>query len=126
MQHVTVNVSLFRNVVEVSHEDNKEPSGSKNDGEFLDKLNNCLLLKNKSVPRSSLRHVKHRRNCSVKIYFKSLWRWYVNTIIAFLDIIRRPVFHLTQNVSETILSPSSGKILLSWAQTIDIVPISGH
>jgi hypothetical protein len=31
--------------------------------------------------------------------YKSLLRWYINTIIEFLDIIQHPVFYLTRNVS---------------------------
>jgi hypothetical protein len=35
-------------------------------------------------------------------------------------------FLFKYNVSETALSPSSGKNLLSWAQSIELVPTSGH
>jgi hypothetical protein len=48
----------------------------------------------------------------------------------FLNIIHRPVFiyehsHKTQRFGDWILSPSSGKNLLTWAQSIELVPISG-
>jgi hypothetical protein len=45
----------------------------------------------------------------------------------FLDIIDRPVFfYLKHNVSETgVLSSSSGKSLLNWVQSIELVPVSG-
>jgi hypothetical protein len=53
---------------------------------------------------------------------KSLWRWYINTIIEFLDIIHHPVFLFkTQCFRDWILSPSSGKSLLSLAQSSELV-----
>jgi hypothetical protein len=47
------------------------------------------------------------------------------TFIEFLDIIHLPVFFLlkTQRLGDWILSLSSD--LLSWAQSIGVVPISG-
>jgi hypothetical protein len=36
-----------------------------------------------------------------QIRSKCLWRWYVNTIIVFLDIIYCPVFYLKCNILET-------------------------
>jgi hypothetical protein len=47
------------------------------------------------------------------------------TIIQSLDIIHHPVCYLKYNVSDIGLSPSLGKSLLSWAQSIKLVPISG-
>jgi hypothetical protein len=43
---------------------------------------------------------RHNRSTTDYIRSKSLWRWYINTIIVFLDIIHRPVF-IYNNVSET-------------------------
>jgi hypothetical protein len=43
-----------------------------------------------------------------------------------LDIIHRRVFIYKQRFGDWILSPSSGKSLLSWAQSIELVPTSGH
>jgi hypothetical protein len=42
----------------------------------------------------------------------------------FLDIIHRPVLYLKQRFEDWILSPSSGKNLFVWAQSIELVPIS--
>jgi hypothetical protein len=53
-----------------------------------------------------------RTNSMKQIRSKSLWRWYINTIIDFLDIIYRPVFSFKNDVSETTLSSSWGKSLL--------------
>jgi hypothetical protein len=49
-----------------------------------------------------------------------------DTIIVFLDIIHHP-FSLfkTKRFGDWILSPSSGKNLLIWAQSVELVPISG-
>jgi hypothetical protein len=33
-----------------------------------------------------------KENKMEPIRYKSLWRWYINTSIMFLDIIHRPVF----------------------------------
>jgi hypothetical protein len=54
---------------------------------------------------------------SAFIKCKSLWQWYISTNIMLLDIIlrpvliwkHRPVYFSKHNVSETILSPPSGK-----------------
>jgi hypothetical protein len=47
------------------------------------------------------------------------------TIIDVLGITHRRIFYLKTNVSETgLLSPSSGKSLLSWTQPIELVPVS--
>jgi hypothetical protein len=44
----------------------------------------------------------------------------MNTVIEFLDIIYRHVLLLkTRRFGDWILSPSSGKSLLSWAQSIE-------
>jgi hypothetical protein len=48
-----------------------------------------------------------------------LWRWYINTTITILDIIHRPIFYL-KHVSETGFC-----LLLSWAQSTELVPLSG-
>jgi hypothetical protein len=52
----------------------------------------------------------------------------VNKIIVFLDIIHRPVFFYLKHTTfrNWVLSPSSGEILLSWAQSIELVPTSVH
>jgi hypothetical protein len=52
----------------------------------------------------------------------------VNTITEILDIAHGRVLFLfkTQRVGDWILSPSSGKSIFSWAQSIELVPISGH
>jgi hypothetical protein len=51
---------------------------------------------------------------------------YIDIIIAFLVSIHRRVSYLKETFRDWILSPSSGKNLLSWAQLIELVPISGH
>jgi hypothetical protein len=67
-----------------------------------------------------------RRRRSQRIKSKSLWRWYINTIIVFLDIVYCPVsFYLKQRFGDCILSPSSGRNLFSWNQSMELVPISG-
>jgi hypothetical protein len=43
-----------------------------------------------------------------------------NAIIVVLDIVHCPVFYLKQRVGDWILSPSSGKNLLSWAQSLEL------
>jgi hypothetical protein len=50
-----------------------------------------------------------------------------DTIIDFLDIIHRSFFFLIKNqrIRHWTLSPSSGKNLLSWAKSIELVPVSG-
>jgi hypothetical protein len=41
-----------------------------------------------------------------------------------MDITHHPVFYIKQRSADWVLSPSSGKNLLSWAQLIELVPIS--
>jgi hypothetical protein len=48
-----------------------------------------------------LRKQDGRCNKSTEIRSNRLWRWYINTITVFLDIIHRPVFYLKHKVSET-------------------------
>jgi hypothetical protein len=50
---------------------------------------------------------------------------FVNKIIVFLDIIQLSVFYLNERFGHWIQSPSSGKGLLGWARSIELVPISG-
>jgi hypothetical protein len=45
-------------------------------------------------------------------------------LLTFLDIIHHPVFYL-KRFGDWILSPSSGKSPLSWAQSIELVHICG-
>jgi hypothetical protein len=42
------------------------------------------------------------RQTQIVIVSISLWRWYINITIAFLDIIHRPLFYLKHDVSETV------------------------
>jgi hypothetical protein len=52
---------------------------------------------------------RHNRSTTDQIRSKSLCRWYINTLILFLDIIHRPVFiYNTKRFGDWILSPSSG------------------
>jgi hypothetical protein len=44
------------------------------------------------------------------------------TTTEFLDVIHRPFFHF----GDCVLFPSSGKSPLSWAQSIELVPIFGQ
>jgi hypothetical protein len=46
------------------------------------------------------------------------------TVIEFLDIII--LFFYLKRFGDWNLSPSSGKSLLNWAHSIELVPISGH
>jgi hypothetical protein len=48
---------------------------------------------------------------------KSLWQWYINTIIVFGHYPSSCFLFKTQCVRDWILSPSSGKSLISWAQS---------
>jgi hypothetical protein len=41
--------------------------------------------------------------------------------LLFLDIIHRHVFYLKQHFGDWILSTSSGKNVLSWAKSIELV-----
>jgi hypothetical protein len=50
----------------------------------------------------------------------------ISRIIDFLDIKYLSDFSLKTTIGDWILSPSSGKILLSWAQPIEPDPISEH
>jgi hypothetical protein len=43
---------------------------------------------------------------------------YADTILDLLDIMHRPVLSLKQCFGDWILSPPSGKSLLSWAKSI--------
>jgi hypothetical protein len=56
----------------------------------------------------------------IKHFFQTSLR-----IILFLDIIHYLVFYLKHNILETVLFPTSDKNLLSWAQSIELVSISG-
>jgi hypothetical protein len=49
----------------------------------------------------------------------------ISTIIDLLDI-NHPVFLLKQLFGDWILSPSSGKSSLCWAQSTELTSISGH
>jgi hypothetical protein len=54
-------------------------------------------------------------------------RYVTETVVVFLGIIHRPVFiYKMQRFGGRILSPSSDESLLSWAQSIELVRISGH
>jgi hypothetical protein len=45
----------------------------------------------------------------VEVSSKTLWRWFINTIIVFLDIIHRPVcIQITQHFGDCSVSQSSG------------------
>jgi hypothetical protein len=46
---------------------------------------------------------------------------YINTVTVFVDIIHHPVLYLKQRFGDWILSLSSGKNLLSWAQSVKLV-----
>jgi hypothetical protein len=48
----------------------------------------------------------------------------ISTIIDLFDIIHGPVFLLKRRFGGWILSPSSGKNLLFWAQSADVIFIS--
>lgn len=49
---------------------------------------------------------------------------YISKIIVFMYIIYLTVFYLKQRFWNYILPPSAGWNLLSWAQPVEIVPIS--
>jgi hypothetical protein len=47
-------------------------------------------------------------------------------IIVFLTLTIILYFYFKQRFGDWILSPSSGEDLLSWAQSVELVPIYGH
>jgi hypothetical protein len=51
---------------------------------------------------------------------KTLWRWPINTVIEFCFLCKPLRF------GDWILSPPSGKSLISWIQSIQLVPVSGN
>jgi hypothetical protein len=60
----------------------------------------CMRCRHVKATDGSLCHTK-RNVGNEGLRSKSLWRWHINAIIVFLDIIHRPVFIKTRNVSET-------------------------
>jgi hypothetical protein len=80
------------------------------------------------IPDSSYISCRNQNSAArLFVRYTSLWRWYINTIIMFLDIIHRPLlFKTQQRFGDWILSPSSVGAFSVLAQSIELVPISGH
>jgi hypothetical protein len=64
------------------------------------------------------------------IAYTCIWCFTTNRtlhiIIDFLDLIHHPIFYLKEYFRDWTLSPSLGRSLLSLAQSVELVPISGQ
>jgi hypothetical protein len=66
-----------------------------------------------------------RRSSSFKIKSRCWWRRYTSEIIYFLDIIHR-LFYLSKVSGTGLCLRPQVNNLLSWTQSVQLVPISGH